>query len=70
MKIKVNNKLYKKFYDFEGGTYFIPESPLTGGDAWFALLDNGKLQILFNGVHRDYDSGYEIIPENNTVAQC
>lgn len=59
-KLRIGNNTYSSLYRFDGGEYFAKDGA-TSGEAWIALMDDGTLQILFNGVHSAYDAEYEVI---------
>lgn len=58
--LKVNGKSYTPFYKFEGGEYFVLKDAVSS-EAWMALMDDGSLQILVDGVQRPYDAEYELV---------
>ena len=66
-KLIINNKEYiamgSSTYDFNGikGRYFyIPNSY----NPWIALLEDGTLLSLYNGIHHPFNAEYELIKEN------
>lgn len=65
-KLIIDNKEYipvgNNTYDFEGvkGRYFyIPNSCY----AWIALLEDGSLLSLYNGIHHTFKADYKLIKE-------
>ena len=66
-KLIIDNKTYipvdNHTYDFDGvkGRYFyIPNS----FNPWIALLENGTLLSLYNGIHHPFNAEYELIKED------
>ena len=66
-KLIINNQAYipvsSSTYDFNGvkGRYFyIPNS----FNPWIALLENGSLLSLYNGIHHPFEAEYKLIKEN------
>ena len=56
--IPVNNYTYD-FDGIAGKYYYIPNTYST----WIALLENGTLLTLYNGIHKPYNAEYKLIKE-------
>lgn len=59
-KLIIGDEVYRPWYKFDGGEYFVPENPIHGAESWVALMDDGHLELLFNGVHRPYNTEYTL----------
>ena len=65
-KLIINNREYipvdNLTYDFDGikGKYFCN---LNTYCLWIALLENGTLLTLYNGIHKPYNAEYKLIKE-------
>lgn len=52
---------YTELYAVEGGVYFTPDDTVIGCAPWLLIKDDGKVEVLFNGVHRKSNHTYEVI---------
>ena len=66
-KLIINNREYIPTddftYDFDGvkGRYFYQPGSFS---TWIALLENGSLLSLYNGIHHPFEVEYKLIKEN------
>lgn len=65
MRIKKNNGHYSTYtfhYRFDGGAYYLQDESY-GATDFVAVMDDGKLFFLFDGIHHPYEADYELYEE-------
>lgn len=61
-RIRVNKNTYKRFYEFDGGVYFVPEQVFSGFEPWVAIMNDNTVELLFDGHHSKLENAvYEVI---------
>ena len=58
-KLEIHGKTYSELYRFDGGTYFVPDNAVAD-EPWIALMDDGTLNQLYNGIHVKWLADYTV----------